>query len=79
MFQYLLLIPAGVSLILGIVYLFTGEGRPLTKAVGAVVFLVGLYLQFFTLYAVAGLLLQTALAFCLALWKKMNDASWRAS
>jgi hypothetical protein len=75
MFQYLLLIPAGTSLILGVVYLFLGEGRPLAKGVGAVVFLVALYLQFFSPYAVAGLLLQTALALCLAVWKKMDSAT----
>jgi hypothetical protein len=75
MFQYLLLIPAGTSLILGIVYLFLGEARPLTKGIGAIAFLVGLYVQFFSSYAVAGLLLQTALAFCLAVWKKMDEAT----
>jgi hypothetical protein len=75
MFQYLLLIPAGTSLILGIVYLFLGEGRALTKGIGVVVFLVALYLQFASPYAVPGLLLQTALALSLAVWKKMDGAT----
>jgi hypothetical protein len=60
--------PAAVSLVLGIVYLIYGEGRSVTKLVGAAVFGVAVYLQFFSRYSLAGLLLQVALGVCLALW-----------
>ena len=64
--------PAAASLTLGVVYLLLGDARPAFKVVGAFVFLVAVYLQFFSHYVLAGLLLQIALAFYLALWHRMS-------
>ena len=67
--------PAATSLILGVVYLFLGDGRPALKILGAFVFLAAVYLQFFSRYVLAGLLLQIALALYLALWHRMGASS----
>jgi len=68
-------LPAAASLILGTVYLFFGDGRPAYKALGAVVFLVAVYLQFFSRHTLGGLLLQVGLALCLALWRRLGASS----
>ncbi len=74
MLPFLVLMPVVTSLILGIVYVFHGDGPPATKIVGTAVFGAALYLQFFSRHALFGLLLQIALAISLALWRKV-DAS----
>ena len=70
MFQILLLLPAGTSLVLGVVYLFVGEARTAVKVGGAVWFLAAVYLQFGSTFPLAGLLAQTGLAMLLAVWRK---------
>jgi hypothetical protein len=71
----LLLIPAAASLVLGVVYLFFGDARPAFKVVGVLVFLVAVYLQFVSAHSLLGLLLQVALALCLALWLRLRSAA----
>lgn len=69
---WLFVVPPVASLILGITYLVVGRGGPVAKAVGTGVFFGALYLQFGSRYWLAGLLLQTGLALCLVLWKKVT-------
>ena len=64
-------VPIFASFVLGILYLWTGEGGPVVKATGVAVFLLATYLQFFSPYMVAGVLLQVALAFTLEMWRRM--------
>lgn len=64
-------VPVLASLVLGILYLWWGDGRAVTKAAGAAVFLVAAYLQFFSPYMVAGVLLQIALALTLEFWRRL--------
>jgi hypothetical protein len=75
MIALLLFVPAFTSLVLGAVYLVLGEGRPALKVLGVAVFGAAVYLQFFSRHALAGLLLQIALAFFLALWKRLNPTT----
>ena len=75
MLPFLDLIPVATSLILGIVYVFHGDGPPAIKIVGTVAFGTALYLQFFSRHTLFGLLLQIALALALALWRKMDAAA----
>jgi hypothetical protein len=70
--QLLSFVPAGTSLILGVVYLFAGDATPSVRGAGTTIFLVALYLQFFSRFALAGLLMQTALALSLAVWSRVN-------
>jgi hypothetical protein len=74
MYQYLLLLPVGVSAVLGVVYLLLGDGSPRLKIAGTVVFALAVYLQFGSSFPVVGLLLQTFLALCLAFWHRANAA-----
>ena len=74
MLPFLVVIPVATSLILGIRYVFQGDGPPATKIVGTAVFGAALYLQFFSRHALFGLLLQVVLAFSLALWRKMDGS-----
>jgi hypothetical protein len=72
MFQYLLWIPAGTSLVLGAIYVLLGDARPPAKVGGFLWFAAALYLQFGSRYSLAGLLAQTALAMTLAIWRKAD-------
>ena len=72
MFGLLPFVPVATSLILGIVYLAAGDASAARKLSGTGVFLVAVYLQFFSLHALAGMLLQLALALGLAVWRKAN-------
>jgi hypothetical protein len=65
-------VPATVSLVLGIVYLMMGTAGPVAKCLGAAVFLVAVYLQFFSRWPLAGLLMQIGLALCLELWRRLG-------
>ena len=73
MLPFLALIPVGTSLILGVVFLFMGEAGPGVKVVGTTVFLVAVYLQFFSSFSLAGMLLQIILALCLAWWRQTSS------
>lgn len=64
-------VPIFASFVLGIQYLWTGDGGTATKAIGAAVFLTAAYLQFFSPYMVAGVLLQVALALTLEFWRRL--------
>ena len=75
MFQYLLLLPAGTSLVLGVIYVFLADARPPVKVAGLLWFLAALYLQFGSRWSLAGLLAQSALAMMLALWRKADDSA----
>ena len=75
MMIFLAWVPAGTSLILGVVYLFVGEARPILKVLGVVVFCGAVYLQFFSRHSLLGLLLQIALALHLALWRRISASS----
>lgn len=63
-------VPIFASLVLGILYLSVGGGSALTKIIGAAVFLTATYLQFFSPYMVAGVLLQVSLALTLEMWRR---------
>ena len=72
MFQYLLLIPVCTSLILGVAYLAFGDARPGFKMAGTALFCLAAYLQFIAGFPLFGLLVQTSLAFYLAVWHRMG-------
>ena len=63
-------VPMVASAVLGILYLWTGEGGSTTKAIGGAVFLLAVYLQFFSSYMMAGILLQVGLALTLEFWRR---------
>lgn len=65
-------VPAGASAILGVVFVFCTNARPWIKIFGILVFALAIYLQFFSPFGLAGLLLQTALALTLALWRRFD-------
>ena len=65
-------IPVTTTLVLGGVYLYQGEARPAFKVLGIAVFVVAVYLQFFSIHSLIGLLLQVALAFGLAFWWRVG-------
>ena len=69
MLPLLIWVPIATSAILGVVYLLE-DTHPARKILGVLVFLLAVYLQFLSPYFLAGLLLQIALALCLALWRK---------
>ena len=75
MFPLLFFIPVFVTLLLGLAFLFFGSVGPAFKLGGIAVFAAAVYLQFFSRFALAGLLIQVALAFSLALWRKMDAES----
>lgn len=66
--------PVAVSLILGSIYVVTGEGGLTTKLVGTGIFITAVLLQFASAYPLAGLLLQIGLAMCLVLWRRLDEA-----
>lgn len=68
----LFLVPAAVSLALGIVFVVLGEARGALKGVVVVVFGLAAWLQFATRHELAGMLLQIALALYLALWMRLQ-------
>jgi hypothetical protein len=65
------LVPILTSLVLGLIFLWLGYGSSLSRATGVVVFVVAAYLQFFSPYMVAGILLQAALALTLEIRRRM--------
>ena len=72
MLPFLAWIPLGTSLVLGAVFLITTDVRRLPKILGIAIFAVAVCLQFFSRFALAGLLLQIALALALALWRRLS-------
>jgi len=70
----LMWVPVAASLVLGLVYLVTGEGGPGLKVGIGVVFLAAVILQVRSSYPLAGLLLQAGLALALALWWKLETS-----
>jgi hypothetical protein len=68
----LFLIPLFVTLVLGLVFVTLGSASPAFKLFGIGVFVLAVYLQFFSRFVLAGLLIQVALAFSLALWRRMD-------
>lgn len=67
----LMWVPVTASLILSLLYLVTGEGRPSLKVLIFAVFFIAVILQFRSSYPLAGLLLQACLALALAVWWKL--------
>ena len=55
-------IPAATSLVLGVVYLYQGEARPAFKVLGVAIFVAAVYLQFFSMHSLIGMLLRVGLA-----------------
>ena len=74
MFGLLPLVPVATSLILGIIYLAAGDASLARKLSVAAVFLTAVYLQFFSLHGLAGMLLQLVLALGLVVWRKADAA-----
>ncbi len=72
MLPLLELIPVGTSFILGLVYLTMQEDRTVLKIAGAVLFLAAVYLQFYSRWTLAGLLLQIGLAVTLAIQRRLE-------
>ena len=64
-------VPIFASFVLGVLYLWAGDGSTVLKVLGAAVFLTAAYLQFFSPYMVAGVLLQVVLAITLEFWRRM--------
>ena len=75
MLPFLALLPVATSLVLGIVYVFHGDGPPAIKLVGTLAFGTALYLQFYSRHALFGMLLQITLAIALLLWRKVDAAT----
>ncbi len=65
-------VPILASATLGLIYLWMGEGSTALKGAGVAVFLLAAYLQFFSPYLVAGVLLQALLALTLEFWRRMQ-------
>jgi hypothetical protein len=65
-------VPVLASMALGGMYLVWGEGSAALKAAGVAVFVLAAYLQFFSPYLVAGVLLQVALALTLEFWRRVT-------
>ena len=72
MLPFIFWIPTGVTLILGVVFLFFGSVGRRFKILGAVAFALAVYLQFFSGFPLVGLLLQVALALSLVLWRRLD-------
>jgi hypothetical protein len=72
MMELLGYVPILASAVLGILYLWTGEGGAVTRAIGVAVFVTAAYLQLFSPYLVAGILLQVVLALTLELWRRLQ-------
>lgn len=72
MLPFLVLVPVGTSLVLGIVYVSSWNTKPASKIAVTVIFTAAVYLQFFTGHSLFGLLLQVVLALYLAMWQKLN-------
>ena len=64
-------VPIFASFVLGVLYLWAGDAGTIAKVIGVVVFLTAAYLQFFSPYMVAGVLLQVSLALTLEFWRRM--------
>ncbi len=65
-------VPVLTSLVLGVIYLTTGDGSPVVKGAGVVVFALGVYLQFFSRQMLAGVLVLVCLALALEFWRRFN-------
>ena len=65
-------VPVLTSAILGAVYVSLGDGRPAVKILGAAVFAIAAYLQFFSSRPLTGLLVQVVLAVALAGWHRSH-------
>lgn len=65
-------VPILASATLGLIYLWMGEGSPLRNGAGIAIFLLAAYLQFFSPYLVAGLLIQASLALTMEFWRRMQ-------
>jgi hypothetical protein len=65
-------VPVVVTAVLGPIWLLTSPARAGIKVVGVALFGVAVYLQFFSRHVLAGLLLQVAIAFSLAMWRKVG-------
>jgi hypothetical protein len=65
-------VPILASATLGLIYLWMGEGNTLRNGAGIAIFLLAAYLQFFSPYLVAGLLIQVLLALTLEFWRRMQ-------
>jgi hypothetical protein len=68
----MLLIPIFTSLILGVIFLFAGQARLVVKIGGALFFLMALFVQCSTPHFAIGVVMQTALAISLEMWRRMN-------
>jgi hypothetical protein len=69
---FLAYVPVGASIVLGALYLVFSDGSRVTKTVGTVAFFVAVYLQFFSRWALAGLLLQIVLALLLEFRRRLH-------
>ena len=75
MLPLLVMVPVGTSVVFGILWLALGESPRGRKVLGVAVFLVAIYLQFFSRFALIGLLLQIVIALVLAGWRRMDRAT----
>jgi len=69
---FLALIPILVTIVLGPVFLFEGSANRGIKLIGVLVFALAAYLQFFSRFDLAGMLIQVVLALGLALWRRFD-------
>ena len=68
-------VPVATTVVLGLVWLSLGESSPGRKVLGVAVFLIAVYLQFFSRFSLIGMLLQIVLAVALAGWRRMDRAT----
>lgn len=72
MLPLLAFLPVGTSLVLGVLYVGFGDARGSSKILVMIVFLVAVWLQFSSPYALVGMLLQIGLAVFLLLWRRLQ-------
>jgi hypothetical protein len=70
---FLTLIPVFVTIVLGPVFVFESSASRGVKLIGASVFALAVYLQFFSRFGLAGMLIQIGLALTLALWRRLDQ------
>ena len=73
MLPILFMLPAFASFVLGVVFVVLGDAHPRTKLIVAAAFAAAVYLQFFSRFALVGLLFQVSLALGLLLWRRLDS------
>jgi hypothetical protein len=70
---FLFLVPVFTSVVFGVVFVLLGDVRARTKGLVLGVFVIAAYLQFFSRFVLAGMLVQIGLALTLVLWRRFDS------